>query len=264
LKHITRFLLALSLGSAAALAQTPSIADGGVLNGASFATGEAVAPGSLISIFGTNLANGTANASSIPLSTQLSNVSVTFNNVPAPLLGVYAVSPNQINAQVPWEVTGSQTASVVVRNGSLVSAAASVQLTSAAPGIFAANGQAIAYGNSDAAFAAPTSFAPGSHPAKIGGDPVIILATGLGPVNPAVQTGNDVTDGATHFCASNPQITVGNTTAQFLYCVMSPQFVGVYQLGIIVAPGTPTGNAVPLQITMNGVKSNAPTIAVSN
>jgi uncharacterized protein (TIGR03437 family) len=42
-------------------------------------------------------------------------------------------------------------------------------------------------------------------------------------------------------------------------------FVGVYQINIIIAPGTPTGDAVPLQIQMNGVTStNKATIAVSN
>ena len=45
---------------------------------------------------------------------------------------------------------------------------------------------------------------------------------------------------------------------------MTPQFVGVYQINIIVANGTPTGNAVPLQIVMSGITSrNDVTIAVT-
>ena len=47
-------------------AQTPVVAQGGVLNAASFALNQGVAPGSLVSIFGTNLAASLALADSIP------------------------------------------------------------------------------------------------------------------------------------------------------------------------------------------------------
>ena len=65
--------------SAAAVAQTPSVASGGVLNAASFDRGMPVSPGALISIFGSNLAATTALADSIPLSTVLGGVKVTIN-----------------------------------------------------------------------------------------------------------------------------------------------------------------------------------------
>ena len=93
----------------------------------------------------------------------------------------------------------------------------------------------------------------------------MILATGLGPVNPPVQTGNDVTDGQLHQCATLPVVMVGGVQAQVVFAGMTPQFVGVYQLNIVIQPGTPTGNAVPLQIQMNGITTtNLVTIAVSN
>ena len=46
-------------------------------------------------------------------------------------------------------------------------------------------------------------------------------------------------------------------------------FVTVYQVNVIVQPGTPTGDAVPVKISVNGVDSLNPstgtlTIAVSN
>ena len=76
-----------------------------MLNAASNAKGVSVSPGSLVSIYGTALASTLANADSIPLSTTLGNVTVTFNNIPAPLLYVSS-APQQINAQVPWELAG--------------------------------------------------------------------------------------------------------------------------------------------------------------
>ena len=79
----------------------PAVNAGGVLNSASYTT-QGVAPGSIVSIFGTNLAASTASASAIPLPTGLSDVtSVTFNSIPA---GLYFVSLNQINAQLPFNV----------------------------------------------------------------------------------------------------------------------------------------------------------------
>src|SRR5438445_3698317 len=78
-------------------AQTPAILPGGVVSAAGLGGSKSIAPGSLISIFGTNLASGLTEASSATLSTSLADVnSVTINGVPAPLR---FVSAGQINAQ---------------------------------------------------------------------------------------------------------------------------------------------------------------------
>ena len=74
------------LAAGCAFGQAPSIDAGGITNAASFAAGQAVAPGSLVAIFGKNLATQTTVADSIPLATQHpGGVSVTFNGVKAPL-----------------------------------------------------------------------------------------------------------------------------------------------------------------------------------
>jgi uncharacterized protein (TIGR03437 family) len=58
---------------------------------------------------------------------------------------------------------------------------------------------------------------------------------------------------------------VGGVEAQLVFSGMQPQFPGVYQINIILAPGTPTGNAVPLQFVMNGITTtDQVTIAVTN
>jgi uncharacterized protein (TIGR03437 family) len=265
-------LIFFAVVASAAWAQTPVVANGGVLNGASFAHNQAVAPGSLVSIFGTDLASSLAQADSIPLSTSLGGVSVTFNNVPAPMYFVNhsAANGDQVNAQLPWEVQGSTAQVIVTRNGSS-SAPMAVPLTTAAPGIFAVTfgvGQAIAYGNTDGLIAAAPGAVPGltTHPAKIG-DPstLVILATGLGAVNPPLQSGNVVTDGQLHPTVVTPEVLVGGVSANVVFSGMTPQFVGVYQVNIIIAPGTPTGNSVPLQLRMNGITTtDQVTIAVSN
>src|SRR5262249_13828098 len=89
-----------------------------------------IAPGSLISIYGSNLAASTATAGTIPLPLTLGGASVTINGVTAPLL--YA-SSTQINAQVPFEIQPG-TANLVITSGGTVSAGISV--TATGPGIF--------------------------------------------------------------------------------------------------------------------------------
>src|ERR1700692_2507322 len=88
----------------AAFCQTPAVADGGVLNAASFdkTAGAGTAPGSLVSIFGSDLAAQLQTNDTGPLSTSLvEGVGVTFQGMPH---GLDFVSPTQINAQLPWNV----------------------------------------------------------------------------------------------------------------------------------------------------------------
>jgi uncharacterized protein (TIGR03437 family) len=156
----------------------------------------------------------------------------------------------------------------------------------AAPGIFAitlANGavvgsglgQAIAYGNSDGVIAAPAGAITGlpTHPAKIN-DPstLVLLATGLGAVDSTPKSG-DVPSVITANTLTKPTVLVGNVPAQVVFSGLVGRdntgkafgFVGVYQINIVIAPGTPTGDAVPVQIQMNGITTtNKVTIAVSN
>ena len=112
------------LSIAAAAAQTPVISVGGIANGASFglAPNNAVTPGSLISLFGTNLASVTASADSIPLSNTLGGVSVTINGTAATLNFVCHLcvggTGDQLNIQMPWEVQGTSAQVIVTRNGS--------------------------------------------------------------------------------------------------------------------------------------------------
>src|SRR6266566_5167307 len=104
----------LLLGSVA-FAQMSIIEQGGIVNAAGLGHSTTIAPGSLISIFGTNLASALSSASSPTLSTTLGDVnSVTLNGMPVPLS---FVSAGQINAQAPWELIPGAANVVVTRGG---------------------------------------------------------------------------------------------------------------------------------------------------
>ena len=248
-------------------AQVPSVSDGGVLNAASFARGQAVAQGSLISIFGSNLASDLAVAGSVPLSTSLADVSVTFNDIPAPIL---FVTGDQINAQLPWNTlgggVGSGTATVVVKRGNLTSEPRQIQIGPVSPGIFAVEfgvGAAIAI-NADGSLAAPENSIPGirTRPARIG-DVIVVLATGLGQVDPPAQTAHASLDALRRTMAT-PTVLIGGREATVHFSGLTPEFVGVNQLNVAIPEGVQPGNAVPIQLRMGGITtSDRVTIAVA-
>ena len=239
-------------------AQVPSINPGGVVNAATFVA--PVAPGSLISIFGSNLGPQIAQADTIPLPSSLAGVEVSFNGLIAPLL---YVSPGQINAQLPFEITSNLPVTIVVNNNGALSAPQAVQVAPFAPGIFALQGYAVAI-HSDGSLAAPEGAIPGvaSRPA-VPGETLQILATGLGPVNPPPVTGSNSLDMLRRTVAT-PGVLVGDGSASVTFSGLSPQFVGVYQLNVEVPSSTAAGEAVPLQIQIGGtVDTGATAIAVS-
>jgi uncharacterized protein (TIGR03437 family) len=255
---------AILIGAASvAYAQTPVVNSGGVSNAANGLS--TVSPGSLVSIYGTNLASSLAQADSIPLSTSLNSVSVTFNGVQAPLL---FVSTGQINAQLPWNVLSSGTAgtvNVVVTRSGTVSTPQSLTVGPFSPGVFAVNGIAVAI-NPDGSIAAPAGAIPGisTRPAKIG-DPggLVILCTGLGAVTPPAVNGNNSLD-ALRTATTTPTVLIGGKAVPVAFAGMSPQFVGVNQINVSVPSGTTPGNQVPLQIQLGGFTTDAGvTIAVS-
>jgi len=254
---------ALLLFGAVLYGQAPAVATGGVLNGASFTLDQPITPGSLISVFGSNLASKLAQADTIPLSTAMDDVrSVTFNDIAAPLV---FVSPTQINAQLPWEVLASGTATVVVNRTSGSSPPATVQVSAFSPGIFSVQfgvGQAIVF-FPDGILAAAVNSIPGltTRPAKVG-DTLIIFATGLGAVQPSVETGKAPTTVTN--VVTMPIVLVGGVQAKVTFAGMSPQFPGVNQVNFEVPAGVTAGNAIPLQFRVGGITTtDKVTMAVS-
>ena len=225
-----------------------------VLNGASFLSSQQIAPGSLISLFGNALSStASAQASSIPLPTSLGGTSVTVNNLPVPLI---FVSPGQINAQLPWKLQPGTATLVVTANGTPLPALA-ITIAQFSPAIFALQSGAGAgiVINQDGTLAAAAGSIPGigTRPSKPG-EVVFILATGLGAVDLGIVDGADSSD-ALRFTATKPRVSIGGASAQVLFSGLSPQFVGVNQLNVIVPDGIDTGN-VPVQISIAGVTSS--------
>jgi len=176
----------------------------------------------------------------------------------APLL---YVSPGQINFQMPYRTLAETQATVVVVANNVSAAPLTVQLLAAAPAIFTLNsngtGQgAILYG---ATFVAPANSVPGqaSQPVPVG-YPVSIYCTGLGAETAVSNNGFQSYNLQTAY----PTVTIGGVPATVQFSGLSSQYVGLYQVNVTVPTGAPSGNAVPVVMTLNGVSSNTVTMAI--
>jgi uncharacterized protein (TIGR03437 family) len=238
---------------------TPALAKatvGGVANNASTIT--TVAPGAVISIYGTNLApvfsglDGFA-AGLTALPQALNGVSVTIGGVKAP---VYFVSAAQINVQVPFSVAaGSQP--VVVTTSSGASTAFNVTVAAAAPSIFVVD----AAGTGAVVKNADFSLITAANRAKAG-DTIVIYSTGLGQTTPAVETGTLVVPPAGSFNNTGTvTVTIGGQNAAIVYSIASPGFAGLYQTAVTVPSGL-TGSSAPLILRSGTTASNTVNIAI--
>jgi len=187
----------------------------------------ALAPETIASIYGSNLAAAPLQAGSVPLPTTLGGASVTIDGRPA---FVGFISQHQINVQAPDDMAQGPVAVVVTNNGS-ASAPATAQLQPYAPGLFqwGATNYATATRYADGALVASPSAVPGSVSAKPG-DTLILWGTGFGPTQPATRSGQLIT--AASPAESMPAVTVGGVSVNVIGATITPGTVGVYQIEI--------------------------------
>jgi uncharacterized protein (TIGR03437 family) len=231
----------------------------GIVNAASYVP--TVAAGSIASVFGSNLSSVQAFASTIPLPTTLASTSFQIGGRAAPL---FFVSPSQVNLQIPWELAGQSQASVLATVGGVVSSQQTVSLAPFAPGLFTLNGAGSSQGTIVIAgtplFAAPQSV-PGSRPAHPG-EFILIYCTGLGAVSNQPATGMAAQASPLSVTIATPTVTIGGIVALVPFSGLAPGAVGLYQVNVQVPMGAPTGDAVPVILSIGGVTSNTVTIAV--
>ncbi len=104
-----------------------------------------VAPGSMVTIFGAQLAGGTQSATVQPLPAALGDCKVTVKdaNGVERTAGLYFVSPNQINFQIPPD-TAVGSATVTVVGGGQTQTLPNVNISTVAPGLFFLNSDGLA------------------------------------------------------------------------------------------------------------------------
>jgi uncharacterized protein (TIGR03437 family) len=254
------------LGISVALA-APSVSGSGVFidptlvqNSASSAPFTAgIAPGELLTLYGSNLAAATqvaptADASGNPISlpTTLGNVQVTIGGLPAP---IYYVSPSQMSAIVPYGVTGS-TAQIQVNNNGTFSNIAWEYVNETSPGVFTHNQNGTGYGaivhlgigNS----AVPAGTVVSDANPAVEGETLSVFLTGLGAVSPAISDGapgpsglSNATGAVSVYFFPSAAAPVAVTPS---YAGLAPGYDALYQINITVPASGLAAGPNPLYI----------------
>lgn len=248
----------------------PSIS--AIVNSASYAS-DSIAPGTIVTIFGTNLgAENLTNGSfsNGQMSTTVGNLQITFDGTPAPIL--YTRS-DQAAVVVPFEVAGKSRVQVAVAmsfgNGGFPGGGGipgggqfpggqipggtptQIAVAAAAPGIYTAGST----GTGQAALVNETGTVNSSSAPALRGSTVSIYLTGGGTLNPGGQTGTLGT--ATNQIAAPVAVSIGGQGARVTYAGAAPSALqGLYQINAVVPSGVNAGS-VPLQVTVDGIPSQA-------
>ena len=230
-------------------AATPQIASGGIVIHAGVSP--AVSPGSLMDIYGTNLATAAASApAGSPLPITLGGVQVRVNGTAAPLI---YVGPTIVILQLPY-ATPVGTAQAVVVSNNTASAGAPVTVQQAAPSILTYGTNRAVVLNQDYSVNTPT------NPAKVGSSPMVYLIGG-GPLDVPIATGALAPDSPLSHETLPTTVTVGGTAAAVPFAGMAPRFAGLVQVNFTV-PNLATGDYA-LQVTIGSIASNQPLITIS-
>lgn len=207
----------------------------GMVNAASsapFTSG--IAPGELLTLYGSNMAAGLLIAPSIPFPTTLNNVQVMINGVAAP---IYYVSATQISVIVPYGLTGGIAAVQVINNGTPSNTITNFTATTA-PGIFTVPPAGIGYG---AILHQDGSLVTTKSPAQAG-ETVSVFLTGLGAVNPSISDGDAGPAGPLSYTVATFTAGISGTPATVQFAGLAPNLAGLYQVNVTIPTGLTAGD----------------------
>jgi uncharacterized protein (TIGR03437 family) len=181
-----------------------------------------------------------------PLPTKLAGVEVFLNGTPLPLL---SVSPQEIQAQLPYDLGSGNSGSLYLRSTALVSSAAAVHFAPASPGIFAVgkieprSGLLLHASNDLVGDGGPSQGAPVTeeHPA-VPGERITVWANGLG-------FAGDESPLPLH-------AMVNGEPAEVVSARLPKGAVGIYEVVIVVPAHFPLRQEARLQLVENSIPSN--------
>jgi uncharacterized protein (TIGR03437 family) len=244
-----------SLTGSLSASTTPTVTAGGVVHAASAVAGVPIAPGSLITIYGSNLADAQGLASTLPLPQSQSGAQVFLGNLPLPIL---YTSSGQLNVQVPFSTPVNTNYQLSVQRDSLVSLPEQLVVAEANPGVFTVNEQGTGQGvifKSDG-----VTLAQAGTPANQG-ETVVIYCTGLGPVSPPVPEGAPAPPSPLSNTVNAVTVTIGGQNAPVSFSGLTPGYPGLYQINAVVPNGV-SGDEVPVVVMAAGQTSPPVTLAV--
>lgn len=243
-----------------------AFANGAVNNATAVAAGDPIAQGSIVSLYGQYmLGKDPVTNTVLPLPKDLGGTRVLVNGAAAPL---YYASDGQINFQLPYE-TGEGDATIQVERSGVLGNKISATVRRIYPRILLSGSTPIVINNSDGSWATSTKI-PGvtSRPAKPG-EAIIIYVSGGGQTSPAATTGAAVALSPLSYAQAPVTATFAaigpigaGITKDALFGGLTPGFVGLYQVNVVIPEGVPRNSDVSLRVNIGGQQSNQVFIAI--
>lgn len=221
-----------------------------IVNAADFT--QSTAPGSLITLIGSNLSPVNQASSTTPLPTALGESCLTVNGVPVPML--YA-SSEQINAQMPYQVDGNVT--LILRTPGGVSDNFNLTILPAAPSIFRSGTNGVETQLPAIVRARNNELVTVSNPIHRD-DVITIYLTGMGNTTPAVEAGFPGGSDPISTPVIAPTVRLGGVSLGVEFAGLAPGQVGVYQINARVPRSAPIGFEIPLSVSQGGQATAVP------
>jgi uncharacterized protein (TIGR03437 family) len=231
----------------------------GVISASAYGGFSALAPGTWMEIYGTNLANvnsqtwASADFNGNAAPTALGQTTVTIGGQPA---FIDYVSPTQVNAQVPSNVSlGPQPVVVNTPGGSSTGYPITVNVTEPgllAPAVFnLPAGQYVAalFPDGVTFVLAPGSISGVASARAKPGDTIVFYGVGFGTVTPDSPAGQIVTQ--SNSLSGNFQASFAGTPATVKFSGLTGGYLGLYQFNVVV-PNVAASDTVPLTFSLNG------------
>ena len=245
----------------------PRISPGGIILGAGRPVVDRISPNAIVSVFGHDLSPpGSRKLTLDPAGLIAANLASTCLEIGGKRAPLFFVSPTQINAQVPHDltVTAGQTTAVVVRGCGTTSerrsAAATVAVGTVSPAFFNegddldGRNPIIALHGGGLGLVGSPQLGPAFTPAEPG-ELVTLFGTGFGATDPALEAGR--IPGSAAKLVHTASFTVGGLAVppeDVVYAGVAPTFAGLYQFAVRLPRGLPDGDATVIA-TVNGVST---------
>ncbi len=254
------------------------ISSGGIVSATGTPVVQRISPHSLISVFGQGFAPQGTRSSSPQLDAAgrvAANLAATCLEIDGKRAPLFLVSTDQINAQVPHDVTPGQAQVVAIRGcgtkNEQRSPAETVAVAAVSPAFFnfinnpeGRNPIVAVHGGGDSLAGAPGTL-PGAEftPAEAG-EYVTLYGTGFGATSPRLQSGEipgrqASLENEVSFSFGGIAVPPGDIT----YAGAAPCCAGLYQFSVRIPSGVPSEGDVPVIATVQGVSTpTGPFLAV--
>ncbi len=228
------------------IGRPPAFEPGGLVNAATFQPG--IVPGSLATLFGVGLSEGISGTELAGGATSFNGTTIRIGGIAAPLLSITGSPAEQVNLQIPFELSSGQTTTIEVENNGTRKTVSGVPVFSAQPGIFEIP---VAGGGTVGAVLQAISgqLVTEQNPAQRG-DILSMFFTGGGGLSQAVGTGV-LGPVPAPVIVNSVVVGVDDKGSTVLFAGYAPGFLGLYQVNFEIPQDAGCG-VKPLSIRVGG------------